>query len=440
MEPKRVLILGAGLVARPMVRYLLDHGIAVVVASRTVAKAAKLIDGHPLGEAKALLVEDERALAELVNGADLTVSLLPATKHVAVARHCLKAGRPMVTTSYISPQMQALDDEARAKGLLLLNECGVDPGIDHMSAMQVIHRARAAGGQVRSFTSWCGGLPAPDANDNPWLYKFSWSPRGVLVAAGSPARWLEGGQEQRIEPGHLFENHRAVEVAGAGTFEGYPNRDSMGYIESYGLHGVHTMLRGTLRNPGHCERWQLLVRLGLLAQAPVVDLEGKTYAQLMRERVGGQGSLPHDTAAFLGLDPSSAHIEAMQWLGLFDAQPIPMDKAAPIDVLAGLMNARMVFEPGQRDMIAMQHEFIIEYAEQGRSETVQATMVDYGIPNGDSSMARTVSLPAAIAVRLILTGELQLTGVHRPVIPEIYEPLLTELATLNIEVRERVVG
>ena len=440
MDPKRVLILGAGLVARPMVRYLLDRGFAVVVASRTVAKAEKIIDGHPLGEATALLVEDEHALAALVNSTDLTVSLLPATKHVDVARHCLTAGRPMVTTSYISPQMQALDELARAKSLLLLNECGVDPGIDHMSAMQVVHRVRAAGGRVRSFTSWCGGLPAPEANDNPWLYKFSWSPRGVLVAAGSAARWLEGGQEQRIEAGKLFLNSRTVNVAGAGSFEGYPNRDSMGYIESYGMDGVRTMLRGTLRNPGHCERWQLLMRLGLLAPAPEVELGGKTYAQLLRERVGGHGALPHDTAAYLDIAPSSPHIEAMQWLGLFDAEPIPYERAAPIDILAGLMNARMSFQPGQRDMIAMQHEFEVEYPEQGRTETIHATMVDYGIPNGDSSMARTVSLPAAIAVRLILEGVLQLTGVHRPIMPEVYEPLLTELRTLGIEVRESVVG
>ena len=436
MEPKRVLILGAGLVARPMVRYLLEHGFEVTVASRTVSKAEALVDGHVRGRALTLLVEDQEALAELVADTDLAVSLLPANKHLTVARLCLDHGRPMVTTSYISPQMQALDEEARAKGLILLNECGVDPGIDHMSAMQVIHRVRRAGGHITSFTSWCGGLPAPEALDNPWYYKFSWSPRGVLVAAMSSARWLEEGEERSLARGTLFLNHRRVEVPAVGSFEGYPNRDSTGYVEVYGLDGIRTMLRGTLRLPGHCERWHLLVRMGLMDAENEVDLRGRSLADLVRERVGGSGGLEEDTAAWLGLDPDSEHLAAMRWLGLFDQEPLSIERGARIDGLAARMQQRMPFEPGQRDMIVLQHEFLAEYPRQGRGEEITATMVDYGILGGDSSMARTVSLPAAIGVRMVLEGRIRVSGVHRPVVPELYEPILQELATLDIEVKE----
>ncbi len=434
---KKVLILGAGLVSRPMVRYLLDKGFSVTVATRTVSKAEALIAGHPNGRAARVLVDDQDALRALVADADLAVSLLPATHHVKVARLCLELGKPMVTTSYISPQMKALDQEAKDKGVLLLNECGVDPGIDHMSAMRVIDAVRAKGGKIDSFVSWCGGLPAPEANDNPWLYKFSWSPRGVLVAAMSPARWIEGGEERTVEAGTLFENYRMVEVPGAGAFEGYPNRDSTGYIEAYGLDGIETMLRGTLRYPGHCGRWQHLVRLGLMDASEQVP-GGLTYAGLLRRKVGGRGTVEQATARFLGLDMDSPDMGAMRWLGLFSDEPIPVEGAA-IDVLADLMARRMPFGEGERDMLVMKHEFVASYPD-GKQETLFATMVDYGIPGGDSSMARTVSLPSAIAVRMILEGEVELVGVHRPVLPELYGPILSELEELGITVEETSQG
>lgn len=436
MESKRVLILGAGLVARPMVRYLLDRGFPVTVASRTVARAAALLDGNPLGRAVPFLVDDAAALEPLLADAALVVSLLPAYRHVDVARRCLAHGKPLVTTSYVSPQMQALDGEARSKGLLLLNECGLDPGIDHMSAMQVIHRVKGNGGRITGFISWCGGLPAPEANDNPWYYKFSWSPRGVLVAATNPAHWLEGGAEQAIQAGTLFHNFRIVEVPGAGSYEAYPNRDSASYAPIYGIEGSTTMLRGTLRNPGHCARWDTLVRLGLLAAEPELDLTGMTYADLVRSCVPGDGELAADVARHLGLEPGSPHLEALRWLGLLEHDPIPLKRGAPVDVLAELMQRKMPFAPGERDMILLKHEFVADYPETSRREAITATMVDFGQPGGDSAMARTVSLPAAIAVRMILDGRLTLTGVHRPILPELYEPILAELKELGIEVRE----
>ncbi len=436
MEQKRVLVLGAGLVARPLVRYLLDKGHALTLGNLERAPALALLDGHPAGEAVALDVGDAAALARLVESADLVVSLLPATRHLEVARHCLEQRRHLITASYISPEMRDLDAQARALGLLFLNECGLDPGIDHMSAMQIIHQVRAAGGHIASFVSWCGGLPAPEADTNPWRYKFSWSPRGVLVAAMSHARWLEEGVERRIEAGRLFVNHRPVVVPGAGTFEGYPNRDSTGYISSYGLDKTRTMLRGTLRLSGHCARWNLLVRLGLLAAQPPLELAGRTYAQLLRAELGCEGDLETALAERLGLEPGSEELAALRWLGLFEEQPVPLAEGAWIDVLADAMQRRMKFEPGERDLIVLKHEFVAEYPERNHRERIVSSLVDYGIPGGDSAMARTVSLPAAIAAHRVLTGELTLQGVLRPVMPEIYVPILAELSELGIVVRE----
>ena len=436
MGAKKVLILGAGLVARPMVRYLLERGFEVIVASRTVSRAEALIDGHPAGRAVAFQVEQIEALDPLLAEVDLAVSLLPAHRHVEVARRCLALQRHLVTTSYVSPAMGDLGDQAAAAGLLFLNECGLDPGIDHMSAMQVIDRVKADGGRIAGFTSWCGGLPAAEANDNPWHYKFSWAPRGVLVAATNPAAWLEDGQQRSIPAGQLFRNFRHVEVPGAGRYEAYPNRDSASYMPIYGIEGTRTMLRGTLRHLGHCARWECLVKLGLFDATTELDFAGMTYADLLARQAPGEGELVARVARALGQEPGSADLEAMRWLGLFDATPIPLARGAAVDALADLMQRKMPFAPGERDLIVLKHEFLAEFPAKGIQEKITATMVDYGIPGGDSAMARTVSLPAAIAVRMILAGELSRTGVHRPILPEIYALLLAELKTLAIEVRE----
>ncbi|MGD8626679.1 MAG: saccharopine dehydrogenase C-terminal domain-containing protein, partial [Anaerolineae bacterium] len=245
---KKVLVLGAGLVSRPHVRYLLNvPEFQVTVASRTVSKAESLVEGHPRGKAVALNVKDEKALEDLIRQADLAVSMLPYTYHPLVAGLCVKHKKHMVTTSYVKEAMQALDGAARDAGVILLNEIGVDPGIDHMSAMKVIHDVEAKGGRIASFVSWCGGLPAPEANDNPLGYKFSWSPKGVLLAGRNPARFQKGGQVVEIPGEELFEHYWPVQIDGLGEFEGYPNRDSLPYTGVYDIAPDDWMFRGTLR-------------------------------------------------------------------------------------------------------------------------------------------------------------------------------------------------
>ncbi|MEO0079101.1 MAG: saccharopine dehydrogenase C-terminal domain-containing protein [candidate division WOR-3 bacterium] len=438
---KTVLVLGAGLVSRPMVRHLLElPDFRVVVASRTKSKAEELVQSHPRGTALGLLAEDEAALRRLIADSNLVVSLLPWTLHLVVARHCLELKKHLVTTSYVSEGMRQLDGPARAAGVLFLNEIGLDPGIDHMSAMKVIDDVRQKGGQVTGFVSYCGGLPAPEANDNPFGYKFSWSPRGVLLAGRNEARYLKEGKEVVVPAQELFNHRWPVTVEGAGRFEAYPNRNSLPYIATYRLDGVRTMLRGTLRNPGWCETMKAIIDLGLIRDDTVrTGLKDMTYARWLRRFAPGSGDLRSECAARLGLSRDHPVLERLAWLGLFEERPIGLEQGADVDVLAKLMFEKMSYKPGERDMIVLHHEFEVEYPDRPRERRF-STLVSFGEPAGDSAMARTVSLPAAIAVRLILEGRIRLTGVQIPVMPEIYLPVLAELSRLGITCQERIAG
>ena len=433
---KRILILGAGLVSRPIVNYLthLDD-TDVTVATRTVAKAEALVAGKSNGHAIALdVTTDEAGLEARVEACDIAISLLPATEHVRVAQLCLKHGKLMATTSYISPEMRALDADVRAAGLTFINECGVDPGLDHMSAMRVIHAAQAAGGKVEAFRSYCGGLPAPEANTNPIGYKFSWAPRGVLVAATNPARYRKDGEIVEIPGDALFIRPERVEIPGVGAFEGYPNRDSLPFGEMYGIDTAATMFRGTLRNEGHCETWLQWVKLGLFSQVPRPELESMTYRQFICD-LAGDGDPRKGLARRTGLPADAPFIERLEWLGMFADEKIGLAGAGNIDVMAARMAERCTYAPGERDMIVMQHEFIIDTA--GSKSRRTSSLVVYGDPNGDSAMARTVSLPVAIAVRMLLDGTLDRPGVIAPIETEIYNSILDELAPMGIAFEER---
>ena len=435
---KRVLVLGAGLVAGPLVRYLLNQpDYKVTVASRSVAKAQALVGDHSQGSAAAFdITRDGEKLGVLVAKADLAVSLLPYIHHVQVADECVRQGRHLVTTSYVSDGMQALDGAAREVGVILLNEIGLDPGIDHMSAMRVITRVHQADGQIKSFRSYCGGLPAPDANDNPLGYKFSWSPRGVILAGRNRARYREHGAVVQIPNARLFATHFVTHVEGLGDLEAYPNRNSLPYAGIYGIPETDTMYRGTLRNLGWSDVMQKLNELGYFGLDEQLDLRGKTFCQVMAGLIGTDDSAELETRLALALNvaPNSGVMMALEWLGLLSDEPVP-DRSTLLDVLADQMLARMSYRPGERDMVVLVHEFTARYGD--REETITSTLVDFGVPGGDSSMARTVGLPAAIGARLILDGDIRLSGVRIPVLPEIYEPVLEELAQLGITCEEK---
>jgi saccharopine dehydrogenase (NADP+, L-glutamate forming) len=434
---KKVLVLGAGLVTSAHIHYLLNvPEFEVTVASRTVSKAEALIAGHPQGKALALNVDDEAALEELIRQTDLAVSMLPYVYHPKVAALCVKHKKNMVTTSYVKDTMQALDGPAKKAGVILLNEIGVDPGIDHMSAMKVIHRVQGKGGKITSFMSWTGGLPAPEACDNPLNFKFSWTPKGVLLAGKNAARFQRDGKIVEIPGEELFDHYWPVTIPSLGEFEGYPNRDSLPYMDTYGIRPTDWMFRGTLRYPGWCGTLRKIADVGLLEDTPLADLPA-TYREFTARLLGVSAGtdLPAFLAKRWGLALDAKPITDLAWLGLFSDGPLPPGCTTPIDILAETMQSKMAYKPGERDLLVMQHEFVAEYPD--HREAITSTMIDYGIPYGDTSMARTVGLPPAIAARMILQGELAgLTGVHVPVIPEIYEPVLAELATLGISLAE----
>ena len=436
---KNVVILGAGLVAKPLVRYLLDQPeLNVKVASRTVSKAEKLVDRHPRGVAESLNVTDEAALEAHVKKADLVISLVPYAHHVTVAKLCIKHKKQMVTTSYVSAPMKELDAAAKQAGITILNEIGLDPGIDHMSAMKIIHDVKSQGGKVTSFRSYCGGLPAPEANTNPFGYKFSWSPTGVILAGKNSAAYLQEGKHVNVDGPDLFGHYFMLEVEGAGTFEAYPNRNSLGYVELYGLEGIKTMYRGTLRNKGWCDTWKTMVDAGLLDQTERPDLKGTTYKQFVGSLLPGKPAkgVEEAVAKAARRDPGSEPIAKMRWLGLFADDPLPMEKGSSMDVLAHLLLQKLQYEKGERDMIVLHHEFIADRNGK-RPQKIYSTMVDFGVPNGDSSMSRTVGLPAAVGARYMLEGKINMPGVQIPVSPKIYEPVLEELGRLGVKFKER---
>lgn len=438
---KKVLVLGAGLVSRPLVRYLLDQpDFRVTVASRTESKAQALIANHPAGTSTALLAKDLVKLEALVKDHDLAISLLPAPLHPVVAEMCVKHRKHMVTTSYVSVKMRELDKAAREAGVMVLNEIGVDPGIDHMSAMRIIHDVMQRGGAIVSFKSYCGGLPAPDANDNPWGYKFSWSPRAVCTAGKNAALFREKGREVDVPGPELFTCVEEMDVEGVGRLEAYPNRDSLMYVDVYGLKGIATMFRGTFRYPGWCRCLKKVVDLGLLDESPVTYPAGMTFKQWMVDVIDGpsEEDLRLQVAAAVELDPEDDVMDRFEWLGLFSDEVLPItdQETTRLDVLAARMETKMAYKPGERDMIVLVHRFLARFPD-ATEERISSTLIDYGQPGGDSSMARTVSLPAAVGAKLILTGAIKDTGVHIPVRPEIYNPVLDELATMDIRCVER---
>lgn len=433
---KKVLILGAGLVVKPIVTYLLEHGYHVTVATRTKSKADAMIGGHHNGSAVAWTVEDEVTLNEMIKNHDLTVSLLPWAHHIMVAKICIAHKKNMVTTSYVKPLMKALDEEAKAAGIIILNELGLDPGIDHMSAMRIIDYVHNKQGKIEEFYSLCGALPSPEACDNPFNYKFSWSPKGVVMAGNNDGHFLRRGKETYVEPIDLFKNPFNVDFPEVGKLQVYPNRDSMPYIELYGIPETKTIFRGTFRHPGWCETMDAMKRLHLIT-SDEYDFAGKTYAGFVATLIGetDPSDIRKKAAAYLNLPADSYAFDAMEWLGLFDDKPMGRGKDTPYEITSDMMISKMMLGDHERDMVVMQHTFLASYPD-GSKEVIKSRMLDFGTPATDTAIARTVALPAAVGVEMILENQIDARGVHIPVIPEIYNPILDRLEDLNIRMIE----
>ncbi len=433
---KKVAILGAGLVTGPLAHHLMDEcGFDVLMATRTKSQAEEIIGDRSNGRAVAWTSDQREELESMVQEVDIVVSMIPPNLHVPVAKACLRHRTNMVTTSYISPEMEALDTEAKEKGILLLNEIGEDPGMDHMGAKQMIDKAHAEGEKVLSLVSYGAGLPSFQDNRNPVGYKFSWSPRGVMMAAQTAAAYVEKGKVVRIPARELFDHHWLVDIEGLGTFETYPNRDSVRYLEHFGLDKDASLYRGLLRFTGWCNLMKSLVALNYLDGGTEHDLSGMTFRDFTAGLIGESVATRETLAAFLELSPNSDTVKRLNWLGLLEESPIPFAKGANVDVLVERLLKKLTYGPGEKDMIIVHDEIVVE--RNGRKERRLSTMCVEGEPHGYSAMSRAVSLPAAIATRLILEGKIDHTGVCMPMHPGIYEPVLERLGELGFRFKHR---
>ncbi len=434
---KKVLILGAGMVVKPIVQYLLNKDILVTVATRTKSKADAMIDGHKHGTAIAWTVDDTSTLGKMVEEHDLTVSLLPWVYHVMVAKQCIRHKKNMVTTSYVKPDMKALDQEAKDAGIIILNELGLDPGIDHMSAMRIIDHIHGKGGKVEEFYSICGALPSPEiADDNPFRYKFSWSPKGVVLAGNNDGRYLRHGKETYIPTEDLFKKPLSVEFTDVGRLDIYPNRDSMPYLDLYGIPETKTMMRGTFRYPGWCESIDAMKALNLLT-GETYDFTGMTYTEMLAKLNGFENTenIRQKTADHLKISIDAHAMEAMAWLGIFDDKQMERRMDTPFEIVSDLMIEKMMIGREERDMVAMQHVFLASYPD-GKKEVIKSSMLDFGTQVTDTAIARTVALPAAVGVEMILKDQIKVKGVYIPVIPDIYNPILDALEAMDISMNE----
>lgn len=432
----KVLILGAGMVAKPIIQYLLQKEFIVTVASLNVEDAEKMVNRAVNGTAVYWTTDDLEKLKLLISENDVVVSLLPYIHHVMVAKLCIQFKKNMVTTSYVKPEMKALDQEARQAGIIILNEIGLDPGIDHMSAMRIIDNVHGRNGKIAEFYSLCGALPAPEFADNPFRYKFSWSPKGVVLAGNNDASFLRNSEMIDVPTKDLFKNPMSLEFPDVGELHVYPNRDSLSYIEIYGIPETKTMYRGTFRYRGWCEILDVLKALKCTL-TDKHDFTGKTYAEAlaMVNGVDTTIDLPATLAARLDISEKSLPIEAMTWLGLFSNVPMNRNEDSMYEITSDLMIEKMMLSEDDRDMIAMMHIFKAVYPD-GTSEIIKSRMLAFGSKKTDTAIALTVALPAAIAVEMLLNNKIQIKGVHIPVVKEIYDPVLDKLAELNIKMIE----
>jgi saccharopine dehydrogenase-like NADP-dependent oxidoreductase len=415
---RKILIIGAGKSSISLIDYLCEHAASqqwtITVADLTADLAMHKTLGRPHTQATAIDVAHVESRQALIASHDLVISMLPAVLHTVIASDCLQLRRHLVTPSYISPTMQAMAQEVTSAGLIFMNEMGLDPGIDHMSAMQLIHRLQAAGHTITSFKSHCGGLVAPESDTNPWHYKFSWNPRNVITAGQGDGgiRWREAGELREISYQQLFASITPVSLGQGKNYDSYPNRDSLKYISMYGLDEVSSMYRGTLRVPPYCTGWDCMIRLGLTdTHLP--------YTYRTRDQA----------AHVLGIPVDSPIMDMLSSTGIFEPAHDHSDKPAA-ELLQQLLETRWQMLPDDKDLVVMVHE--IEYEAAGSKRHIQSSLEIIGTDSKHTAMAKTVGLPLAIVTKLILNGDIATPGVLMPITADIYEPVLVELADAGI--------
>ncbi|KAH7141266.1 Saccharopine dehydrogenase [Dactylonectria estremocensis] len=435
--PQSALLLGSGYVATPTVEFLSKEGIHVTVACRTLAAAQKLASNYANTTAVSLDVNDTSALEAAVAKHDVTISLIPYTYHADVIKAAIKAKKDVVTTSYVSPAMEELDAEAKAAGITVMNEIGLDPGIDHLYAVDVIDRVHREGGSIRSFKSFCGGLPAPENSNNPLGYKFSWSSRGVLLALKNNAKYYEDNKEINISGLELMGTAKPYHTGFLGfNFVAYGNRDSTGYRERYNIPEAETVVRGTLRYTGFPEFVKVLVDIGFLSVDEQDYMkEPIAWKEATKSLLGASSSSEEDLLAavsskttFKNDDEKAQLVAGLKWLGIFsDTKTTP--RGNPLDTLCATLEQKMAYEEGERDLVFLQHKFEIENKD-GSRDTITSTLCEYGAPIGSggySAMAKLVGVPCGVAVKQVLNGTIKEKGILAPVKESINTSLMKEL-------------
>ncbi len=438
-----ILIFGAGKSASYLIDYLADSCAQgdrkLLVADLDPSQAAAKLQGRTHTQAMAVNLAEQDSRRQLIEQADVVISMLPAGLHPTVAGDCLELGKHFFTASYESEALRAMRSEIEAKGLLFLNECGLDPGIDHMSALKIIHEAKAKGEVIRSFKSYCGGLLAPQSEDNPWKYKFTWNPRNVVLAGQGTSKFIDHGEVKLVPYQQLFKRVETIHFPGLGDFDGYPNRDSLNYQTIYGLQQVDTLLRGTLRRAGFCKAWDVFVQLGMTDDTAVLQLPlGSTYRQFLNTFLPWSEQLSvEEKLAEVIPDLDFPTFEKLQWLRLFESIPLPITEGSPAQLLQAILEAHWSLRPADRDLIVMQHQFEIQ-TQMGIKKVI-SSLVEVGQDAVYTAMAKTVGLPLAIAVDLFLKDKISIRGLHLPVVPELYLPILVALEQEGIRFEERVV-
>lgn len=441
----KVVVFGAGRSSGYVIRYLLDyaqaHDFKITVIDAELKNALDKIAGHPAGVAVAIDIENEADRKKYIQEAEVVVSMMPPHLHTIIAEDCLLFGSHLVTASYVSPSIKLMDEAARKAGLCFMNEIGLDPGIDHMSAMKIIHDVQEKGAKIHSFKSWCGGLVAPESDDNPWHYKISWNPKNVLNAGNATAKYLYQGTKKFIPYHSIFKTIYPIEIGGKGIFDGYANRDSLSYIDDYNLLEVDTLLRGTLRHQGYCKAWDILIAMGLTDDTfEIEDTASMSYADFTKsflpESYDQNISCKENFKKIYHLESDPDILEKMEYLGLFSTDKIPFEKSSPANILMDCMLKKWQLKPDDKDLVIMKHEF--EYTIENKKYFHESILYLEGLNAYDTAMAKTVGLPAAIFTTMILEGKCSLTGVQIPIHKEVYEFILPKLEMENIIFKENI--
>ncbi len=445
---KNILVFGAGRSATALIDYILEqakqHDWQVIVADADKELAESKVKKHPNGKAIYIDITKHKLRQKLISEADVVVSLLPVSLHYLVVHDCIKFRKHVVTASYLSNEMYGLEDKVREAAIMMVGEMGLDPGLDHMSAMRKINNLKSEGYRLESFKSFTGGLVAPESIDNPWKYKFTWNPKNVVLAGQGTAQYLKHGRYKYIPYNRVFRQTEYIHVEGIGDLEAYANRDSLLYKTLYGLDNIPTLIRGTLRYPGFCRAWDALVRIGLTDDSyPIIDSERMTYSRMVEAYLEGiwehypaDYNVQKRLADFLRIDHNDEILRKLEWLGLFEEEKIELKNASPAQILLKLLLRKWSMQPEDRDMVVMQHEFI--YSKEGLRMKATDTLVMKGEDSRRTAMAKLVGLPIGVFVKLIMLGKINTVGVHIPTIPAIYEPVLQELEQYGVCFKEKV--